>query len=57
MIEAVIDSDIGEIRELIAQAVRTSVVSCEDEAETLIENIGSEVDRCLSDSTLFSEHL
>ena len=49
MIDVVVESDIGEIRELIAKCVRTSVVSSEAEAEFLIKDIGANsLDRWLS---------
>ena len=48
MIECVTDSDIGEIRDLIAAAVRQSVVSSEDEAKVLIEDIYGGLDWWLS---------
>ena len=48
MITAVIESDIVEIRELISVGVRVSVVSCEDEAEFLIKEIGAILDWWLS---------
>lgn len=44
MIETVIDSDIGEIQELIAKAVRISVASSEEDAEFLIDDIGKALD-------------
>ena len=51
MIEVVVDSDIFEIGELIGQAVRTSVLSCEDEAVVLLKNIGTGLDWWLSNKT------
>ena len=44
MIDVVNDSDIDEIRKLIAMAVKTSVVSCEEDAEVLMEDIDTSLD-------------